>query len=392
MVSIQEAISLIDQHTSIGNSKNTLLSKTLGSYLLEDVYAPIDMPPFNQSAMDGYAICYDKLHTNQFTIIDEVKAGDNNTTKLTAGQAVRIFTGAAIPQGSNAVIMQENTSVKDYTLSIKDELKHFKNIRPKGEQINTGEIALKKGTKLNPAAIGYLATLGITMVKVANKPSITIVVTGNELVTPGEPLEFGQIYESNAIMLQTALLAKGFSDIEILKIKDNFDSTKTELKKALDKSNFVLVSGGISVGDYDFVGKALLELETKQVFYKVNQKPGKPLFYGIKNETQIFALPGNPASALTCFYIYIEMALQKYLGNPQYTQTTQEYQLTSSYNKKGIRAEFLKGKVTGNKVTILENQSSAMLNSYAQANVLIYLPEGRYNIAAQEIVKTYAIQ
>jgi len=391
MVSIQKAIQLVDTYTTTSKKMTSSLLNALDSFLAENVYSPINMPPFHQSAMDGYAVLYDDKHLNNFILVDEIKAGDNNQKILKPGEAVRIFTGAPTPINANAVIMQEKTSVKENILEINDVLSPFKNIRLTGEQIQEKELALAKGSQLNPAAIGFLATLGITEVLVYKKPTIAIVVTGNELVVPGNLLEFGQIYESNAIMLQTALLKNRFADITISKVKDNYIDTKNSLEQAIDKNDFVLISGGISVGDYDFVGKALLELNTHQVFYKIKQKPGKPLFFGTNNNTTIFALPGNPASALTCFYIYIETALQKFIGNPKYQKQTIQLKLEEEYIKKGIRGEFLKAKTNGDSVKILSNQSSAMLNTFAEANALVYLEEGLETFSKNKPVTTYII-
>lgn len=391
MVGIEEAMKLVENTTPLSGSTICNLSDALNLFLAKDVISPINMPPFHQSAMDGYAVFYDDEYQNNFKLVDEIKAGDNNSRVLKLGEAVRIFTGAPTPQNANAVIMQENTLATKDILAINDTLTNFKNIRLAGEQIQQTQIALNKGSKLNPAAIGFLATLGITEVSVYKKPAITIVVTGNELATPGTPLEYGQIYESNAIMLQSALVQKGFIDIDILKVKDDYQTTKQSLEKAILKSDFVLISGGISVGDYDFVGKALLELKTKQIFYKIKQKPGKPMFLGKHGDTTIFALPGNPASALTCFYIYIESSLQKFVGNPNYKQNSGEYLLENDYDKKGIRGEFLKAKTHKNNASILNSQSSAMLNSFATANALIYLDEGVKFYKKGEVVKAFSI-
>ncbi|MDO6802692.1 molybdopterin molybdotransferase MoeA [Wenyingzhuangia sp. 1_MG-2023] len=391
MVSIEEAMELVQHTTPFGCVKKTPLLAALDLFLAKDIHAPINMPPFHQSAMDGYAVLFDETHQNDFVLVDEIKAGDNKLRILNIGEAVRIFTGAPTPPNANAVIMQENTSVKENVLRIDDILSKNKNIRLMGEQIQQNQIALQKGEKLNPAAIGFLATLGITKVEVYNKPKITIVVTGNELATPGTPLEFGQIYESNAIMLQSALLKKGFTNISITKVKDDYIATKESLNTAIQENDFVLISGGISVGDYDFVGKALLELNTEQIFYKIKQKPGKPMFLGKNNKTTIFALPGNPASALTCYYIYIESALQKFIGNPTYQKNTIDHILENDYDKKGIRGEFLKANTNGTGVQILGSQSSAMLNTFAKANALIYLNEGVRTYKKGEVVKTFLI-
>lgn len=391
MVSIEEAINLVHTSTPIAEIQTQALIDSTDMYLAKDTFSPIHMPPFNQSAMDGYAVLYDDNHQNNFVLVDEIKAGDNKNPLLKVGEAVRIFTGAATPANANAVIMQEKAYVINNILTIEDRLTHYKNIRLKGEQIQQNDLALSKGEKLNPAAIGFLATLGITEVAVYGNPHISIVVTGNELIAPGNPLKFGQIYESNAIMLQTALSKKGFTNVSIHKVHDEYLATKEMLHTAIEQSDFVLISGGISVGDYDFVGKALLELKTEQLFYKIKQKPGKPMFLGKNGNTIIFALPGNPASALTCFYIYIESALQKHIGKPNFTKNTLNLELENSYDKKGIRGEFLKAKKQGNKATILGSQSSAMLNTFAQADTLVYLQEGVATYQKGAIVKAYLI-
>lgn len=392
MISIDKAVELIHQTIKINKTtKSVLLENALHSFLAHDVYSSINMPPFHQSAMDGYALLFDENHVQNFNLVDEIKAGDNKKITLKPGQAVRVFTGAPIPTNANAVIMQEKTNVDNHILVIADELTNNKNIRSAGEQIEKGQMALSKGSALNPASIGYLATLGITEVIVYDSPKINIVVTGNELVQPGNELAFGQIYESNAIMLKMALIKKGFQNIHITKVKDDYIATKTALKNSIENHDFVLISGGISVGDYDFVKQALEELGTEQVFYKIKQKPGKPLFFGINQRTAVFALPGNPASALTCFYKYVSPALQQFIGNPDYEFKPKKYTITDHYTKKGTRAEFLKAQITENEVRILDSQSSAMLNSYALTNGLIFVPEETTFLEKGSLVNVYPI-
>jgi molybdopterin molybdotransferase len=314
MISIKDAIQLVKSNC------NPLLKEVIkpleksGNYrLYKDVYSPIDMPPFRQSAMDGYAL---NLHNStNYKLIGEIKAGDDASPILKIGEAIRIFTGSPVPDSANTVIMQEKVSANNDTISLeKSAVSINQNIRPKGEQVTKGDLALKKGTKLTPAAIGYLTGLGITEVSVYKKPSIAIVTTGNELVEAGQSLQYGKIYESNSKMLQNALYNLKFYDLTIHKIKDDYDETQSTLNKLINTKDLVLISGGISVGDYDFVGKALQQLNVEQCFYKVMQKPGKPLYFGKKDSTTIFALPGNPAAALTCFYIYVYIALQKMMN------------------------------------------------------------------------------
>ncbi|MBQ0734807.1 gephyrin-like molybdotransferase Glp [Aquimarina celericrescens] len=374
MVPVEKALQLVDSHITSTNKIVTIsVSESLGFVLANDVLSPINMPPFRQSAMDGYAL--GSIEEKAFSLKGEVQAGDDKDPELKKGEAIRIFTGAPVPSEAKAVIMQEKIEVNDNKVILLESVKPNANIRPAGEQIKEGEIALTKGTIINAAGIGYLATLGITHIEVYKKPSIAIITTGNELVPPGQKLKYGQIYESNSVMLSSALKTSGFADISFYKVEDEYQATRSIIEKTIKQCDVVLISGGISVGDYDFVGKALRDLQVDEIFYKVKQKPGKPLYFAQKDRTTIFALPGNPASSLSCFYVYVLPALQKTSGLQDYRLKRSTSISSSGYSKKGERAEFLKAIEKDNTVTILDGQASSMLRSFALANALVYLPE-----------------
>lgn len=374
MIPVKQAIEIVQGNiysTSIFEVRKVV--DAVGYVLAQDVLSPINMPPFRQSAMDGYALCLNG--GTSYTIIGEVKAGDNYHPVLKSGEAVRIFTGAPVPDTANSVIMQERTRIRDMQLTIDAPANTGDNIRRLGEQVLKDETALKKGTKLTPAGIAFLTSLGITEVNVLKKPSIAIVVTGNELAEAGRELAYGQIYESNAVMLNTALNKSGYRDVSIHKVSDNYYDTLALLDKVLSSYDMVLVSGGISVGDYDFVGKALNELGVEQLFYKVRQKPGKPLFFGKKEKTIIFALPGNPAAALSCYYIYVLKGLEQMSGLENFELPRITARSRTEITKKGQRAQFLKAVYSNGSVEILEGQNSSMLHTFALANALIFVPE-----------------
>jgi molybdopterin molybdotransferase len=374
MISIKEAIQIVKNSGEPLLAKTTkLVEKAVGYILFEDVYSPINMPPFRQSAMDGYAL---HMHDNlSYSLIGEIKAGDGHQPTLKVGEAVRIFTGAPVPDSANAIMMQEKVSVNGKNITIENNIPKEHNIRPLGEQVKAGEIALKKGTKLTPAAIGYLISLGITEVSVFKKPNIAIVTTGNELIEAGQKLTYGKIYESNSKMLLSTLYSLKFYDVTLHKVEDNYNKTLATLNNVINENDLVIITGGISVGDYDFVGKALKELKVEELFYKVKQKPGKPLFYGKKKDTQIFALPGNPAAALSCFYIYVYIALQKMMNREDLELPRIEAKSASLFEKKGDRPQFLKAIYKNGEVEILEGQNSSMLQTFALSNALIYVPE-----------------
>ena len=386
MITVEEAIEYVESNSQPGrNTVKISLKNALGFVLAEDVMSPIDMPPFRQSAMDGYAV---RIHDSEYYHVKgELQAGDSKVVTLKKGEAVRIFTGAPVPNDANAVVIQEKTKIHEQELQVHDEVTVQSNIRPKGEQIQKGEMALGKGVSLTPAAIGFLTTLGITEVSVYTKPSIGIIATGNELAEAGAELKHGQIYESNSLMLRTALVSSGYTDNETFKVPDDFNSTRNLLEEVLKSKDVVLITGGISVGDYDFVGKALQELKVSQLFYKVKQKPGKPLFFGKKNDTYVFALPGNPAAALSCFYIYVQRCLRRIEGCLNFEPFTVDAISLSEYSSKGDRAQFLKADYQNGKVKILEGQSSSMLHSFAVSNALVYLSADKNKVEKGDIVQ-----
>ncbi len=373
MITVEQAIDLVRQNVM---PTTHLIEKDIdradGFVLSKDVFSPINMPPFRQSAMDGYAVNLDQV--NAYRLIGEIKAGDPADMMIEKGEAVRIFTGAAVPDSANTIVIQEHIERQDNIVKPLRPIELNMNIRPMGEQVNKGDLALPKGTVINPAAIGFLASLGIQKVEVYKKPSVSLVITGNELQAPGEPLQHGKIYESNAVMLKKALNQAGISELRLLKVEDNYPATLNTINEALTESELVLISGGISVGDYDFVGDVLEELEVTQLFYKVKQKPGKPLFFGKKESKYVFALPGNPASSLSCFYMYVLPAINRLKGNLEFNPLTVKARTKSKFSKKGDRAQFLKAIYKDGEVEILEGQNSSMLHTFALANALVYMP------------------
>jgi molybdopterin molybdotransferase len=370
MISIQKALDIIYKESIQLSVEKRPIEKSLGYYLAEEIKAPFDLPLFDNSAMDGYAVCG---NLQNYHIVGEVQAGNTTSTHLLEGEAVRIFTGAKVPKTATAVIMQEQTKVIGEELFIQTSFTNGQNIRRKGNELKKFDSVFHSSYLIKPATIGLLTSLGMTDVSVFKKPKISIISTGDELIPAGSQLKDGQIYESNAFTLSSALQMYGFSAAEKLHLKDDLALVKRSIRSVLSTSDVVLLSGGISVGDYDFVRKALEENEVSELFYKVNQKPGKPLYFGRWNNTFVFALPGNPASSLTCFYVYVLPLLQRVSGAKTLGLLRIRLPLKTTYQMKSDRPTFLKAFVENNTVSILDGQASSMIHSMASANALCFI-------------------
>ena len=392
MISVSEAKKIIDENISPLQPVTLPLQESVGLTLAEDIYATIDIPGFPQSSMDGYAFSFEgwKQH-KKLKITGEVAAGSNETFTLAPGNAVRIFTGAAVPPGADTVIMQEKIQVENGNLKIEDEnIKEGNSVRAKGSEIKAGALALEKGNIMSPAAIGFLAGIGITKVKANPNPSISIIITGNELQQPGNPLQHGQVYESNSFALKAVLQQLHIENIQILHATDKPEIVTSTLKKALQQSDVVLLTGGVSVGDYDFVLQAATECGITKLFHKIRQRPGKPLYFGKKENKLVFGLPGNPSSVLTCFYQFVLPALEK-LSKRKVGLQTIEVPLAKTFQKNSGLTHFLKGFYNGKTAAPLDAQESYRLSSFATANCLIQINEDVTSVNEGELVDVYLL-
>lgn len=384
MISVAKALDLIKTHTSQLPKVKMPLRDSYGYFFAEEVFASISLPSFRQSAMDGYAFRSGVI--SELEVIGECKAGDALEFNILENQAVRIFTGARVPDQADTVIMQEHVEVNGRKIAIQKMPEKSANVREVGGQVQAGDQVVTAGTKINESMIGFLTSFGMTEVSVVNKPKITLIVTGNELQEAGSLLKPGCIYESNAIMLESALKSRGYDSVKLLKVEDDLEATKKAIAVGLE-SDLLLLSGGISVGDYDFVNKALHANDVEEIFYKVNQKPGKPLWFGKRRNTLVFALPGNPASSLTCFLIYALSALKIMSGNTDFNLDFQSGILKhSTFNKFGKTVFFL-GTEKNGELEIFDKQASSMLISYALGNALVMIPEEKEFLEAGESVQ-----
>lgn len=374
MVSVQEVREIISNNCPTSRWEQLPLERAAGYVLAEDVRSLVDSPPFHQSAMDGYAFAFgDWNRGNGLKVVDESRAGGVAAVITAPKEAIRIFTGAVLPERTDTVVMQEKVVRNGNFIEINDdELSIGKNVRQKASQCRKNEIILFPGTLLTPAAISFLAGSGVEYVHVYSKPVVSIIATGSELVKPGKLLSEGKIYESNTYGLTAALGQLGVSPVTVQVVPDDERAIVEAVASQYD-ADFILLTAGVSVGEYDFVTTALEKCGVRKLFYKVKQKPGKPLFCGKRKDTLFFGLPGNPASALTAFYEYVAGTILSFSHRPQLPQG--DFPLAADYSKKAGLTYFLKGKIVSEGVAILPDQESYKMNSFALADCLIELEE-----------------
>ncbi|MHB1179218.1 MAG: molybdopterin molybdotransferase MoeA [Daejeonella sp.] len=391
-IDVAEAKKLINEHTELLSPVKVHLKDAAGLALFEDVFSRTDVPPFNQSSMDGYAFNFAGWKKfGELKIEGIIAAGLVKDQFLEPQNAVRIFTGAAIPEGADTVVMQEKTKVVNGKLQIEDSnLTRGINFRPKGSEIHSGDLALEKNSNLSPAALGFLAGVGIHELNVYPVPAVSIILTGNELQNPGILLKYGEVYESNSYSLRAALKKINIDKVNILSCEDTLEILSKVLSEALTKSDVVLLTGGVSVGDYDFVIRAAAANGIDQIFHKIKQKPGKPLYFGKKDKKLVFGLPGNPASVLNCFYEYVLPAVGK-MSMRDLSLKTLHVPLQTVIKKPSGLTQFLKGFYNGISVSDLKAQESFRLSSFAKANCLIRLDEEKTEFEMNEIVEIHLL-
>ncbi|WP_231489738.1 gephyrin-like molybdotransferase Glp [Pedobacter sp. Leaf170] len=390
MIGVEQAKDFIAGHSIMLSPVEQHISCSHQHVLAADVFAICNIPAFKQSSMDGYAIKFTDRHS-ALDLVGEMAAGTSQDGEILSGQACRIFTGAPLPKGADTVVMQEKTGFDGGQLVIQDpNLSLGSNTRNEGSEIKTGALAMLKGNLLTPAAIGFLAGIGITQVLVYPMPKVSIILTGKELTKPGSVLQFGQVYESNSYSLRAALQQAGIKVLKIFEADDDLEVLIQVIQQALDISDVVILTGGVSVGDYDFVLDASRCCNIEHIFHKVKQKPGKPLFFGKLNRKLVFGLPGNPSSVLSCFYNYVLPAICA-LSGKQNPVNQIRAELLNHYKKPIGLTHFLKGNYLDGKASTLDAQESFRLRSFAQANCLIILDEDRDNFTPGEIVNVLLI-
>ncbi len=373
MVTVNEARQIVISQSRIQNVVERDMYRSVGYAVAEDIVSAVEIPSFPQSSMDGYAIRLadkDRL----LPIQDELPAGTPKQISLASFCCIKVFTGGPVPDGADTVVQKEKVIVEGESIRINaPDLEAGANIRMPGTEIKKGMVAIPAGTLIRPIHIGFMASLGIEKISVIRKPSVAIIITGNEVVQPGNVLAPGQIYESNSFGLKACLQQLQIDQVDTSYAKDDLAETEKKIALALTNHDLVLITGGVSVGDHDHVANACMNLGIQKQFHGVKQRPGKPLLFGTKENKLIFGLPGNPASVMSCFYQYVLPAIHILSGTPMPLPV--KANLAASFEKKASLCFFLKGCVTNGEVVVLEGQASFQLSPFVYANCWIELPE-----------------
>lgn len=370
------------------------LEEALGRVLAEDALAQASSPPFANSAMDGYALrSADTLGATEaaparLRLIGEVPAGSVFPGVVGAGEAVRILTGAPLPDGADAALQQELTEVADGWVSVGAPVAVGTNVRYAGEDARPGMLLARAGTELGPAEIALLAALGVSPARVTRRPRVAILATGDELVPVGQPLKPGQIYNSNTPYLLAAVTRAGAEPTALGIAPDREDALRAVLARAREGFDLILTSGGVSVGDYDLV-KQMLSEQGAMEFWRVRMRPGKPLAFGTLGETPLLGLPGNPVSAAVTFELFGRPAIRRMLGAAQVERPMIDVVLDGDEQRRAERRHFVRVRLASRGGTLVARatggQDSHLISSLQGATALLIVPEGEGVIRSGEV-------
>jgi len=384
MVSIEEAQRIILSHSTPLESEQVSVFQALNRVTTVEHIAPWDIPPADNSAMDGYAFCHAGLCENRLQVTGFLPAGKTRSTPLPPGEAIKIMTGAPIPPGCDTVVPVEDVTLAGSRISLSGAVKKGTHVRRRGEDISRGDLVIPAGALIRPQEIGMLSAMGATSLEVQRRARVAILATGDELLEPGcKPLP-GKIINSNSYSLAAQVLDAGGEPVLLGIAPDLLEETCAKIREGL-KADLLVISGGVSVGDCDFVKAAILKLGGVLSFWKVNMKPGKPLAFGMLKGKPIFALPGNPVAAMVSFELFVRPYLLKAMGHRRVFRPKVRALLQEPAVNKGNRPHLVRGIVSGQngsyRVSTTGSQSSGRLSSLTQGNGLILLdPEVSYRI------------
>jgi molybdopterin molybdotransferase len=385
MVSFEEAVNILTGSAGSLPGERVSLADSLNRILSEDVVSDMDMPPFNKSAMDGFA-CRRTDLGNVLTIVETIRAGDDPVHTIRKNQCAKIMTGGKVPEGANCVIMVEQTEgTGEHQIRFTGH-KTADNIAIRGEDIRQGAVVLEKGTRIQPQHIAVLASMGAVNPLVSKRPIVSVFSTGDEIVEPHQTPEGAKIRNSNGPQLTAQVLSAGSVPIYMGILPDNPDETRTAIEKALTTSNIVLLTGGVSMGDFDFVPEVIKQLGVEIIFEKVAVKPGRPTVFGRKGNVFLFGLPGNPVSCFTIFELLVKPFMDRMMGCTEEAMVIQLPIGEGFSRKKADRISWTPVSIVGGHANPLEYHGSAHIHSLCQAKGLLSMKPGVFEFKKGDLV------
>ena len=371
---IDEALAQVLAQAHPLAAEDVPVGRAAGRVMAEQATAVTDLPPFDSSAMDGFAVRAADT-PGRLSVVGQSAAGAPAQQELGAGQAIVISTGAVVPAGADAVVPVERTSGEVEVEAVSPG----ENIRPRGGDARIGDVVVEPGDVLRPAQLGALAAAGIATLRCARRPRVAVLATGTELRAPGEPLAPGEIYESNTVLLTAQLESAGAEVTVLVAVSDDVRATRTAIERGLDH-DVLVTSGGVSVGPHDLVRGALAELGAEEVFWRVAVKPGKPIAFAVRKGTLVFGLPGNPVSSLVGFELFVRPALLALQGAREPGPAYLPGLLGASVSRTAQRDELVRARssIEGGAVVLtpLTGQESHMIVRSAAASALVLIPRG----------------
>lgn len=386
LISVDDALELIVKQPKKLGSINQVLQNSLSRYLAKEIYSEINLPSFSQSAVDGYALCShaEDLNNQKFQVTGEIRAGSESHDTLHEGQAIRIFTGGKTPEGTTHVARQEIVSVLSVQeICLTEHIRPQADIRFTGEEIQKGQLLAQAGQFLNIGSLAALSMAGVQTVEVYRAPKVAVLVTGDEVAETAEDLVDGKIFDANGPLLKAWFEDYGLN-VELIHVADEAEQVTHYFNQLKDSHHVIITTGGVSVGDYDFVRPCAFEVGFEQIFWKVKQKPGKPLFFAEYSNLEtdhccyLLGLPGNPAAVYVSMQVYGKALLDTLQGNqtgPEWFSAILDHDLKEDARERFLRmyAYFENGQL---KIKSLAKQQSHMLSNLMQANCLVRIPAG----------------
>jgi molybdopterin molybdotransferase len=380
MITVEEAQAILRAAAVRPHTETVRLERALGRVLAKDAVSKIFMPPFDKSAMDGYALAAGDASA-RYRVGETIPAGSVPARALHKGECAKIMTGGMLPRGAGVVVRKEWTIEKDGWMRI-DRPDESPNVCLKGEDVRPGDIVLKKGTRIRPLEIGILASLGLGTVAVYAPPAVAVIATGSEIVEPGRPLGKGCIYDSNSYSLAAQAVNAGAAVKIRRRAADRPALIRKSIAGALERCDIVLISGGVSAGDLDFVPGILRELGVALHFEQIAIQPGKPTVFGTRRGKIVFGVPGNPVSTFVIFEVFIKPVLARMMGLEEEPFTVRAAMEKDLLRRKTERAAFVPVRLRDGAVIQLDYHGSAHINALGRADGLLYIPKGHAGYGA----------